>query len=288
MAGYEMVLRGLHRFFDLCETLDLRSDAEQGRFGIYESRMRHLIATIEALESGRPRRLLEALAPDLAIYAETFGESLEIIGMLDFLHQCPPAALAPMLRRVLKGPVLAADETFNSNDARNIQFELLLGTVLTQSGMTVELAEPDLRCHVGNISFFVACKRIWAPNRLNERIDGAIRQLQRELTSHPEAGGIIAISVTRQLTPTDGRPIHIASRAAAMELLSTEIEAFIARYCATWSATREAQGILFHTRGVFTNHETGTPDVGSFILMHGESPLVEAIAKRLCEVATNS
>lgn len=158
-AGYTEILRSLHTFFDLCETLDLRVDAEQGRFGFYEARIRHLISSIEAIRAGHPEeRLYRRLAPDLPIFTEALSEALEMGAMVHFLRQIPPDVLKPMLRFVLSGPVVP-EETHNTNQARNIQFELALGAQLTEAGMSVLFAEPDLRCTIRDLRFFVACKQ---------------------------------------------------------------------------------------------------------------------------------
>jgi hypothetical protein len=266
-AGYMEILRRLHTFFDLCDILDLRSDAEQGRFGIYEARIRHLIS--EVIRAGQSEELLyRRLAPDLPIFTEALSEALEIGAMVEFLRQIPPAVLKPMLRFVVEGPVVPSEETHNTNQARNIQFELALGAQLTAAGISVVFAEPDLRCTVSDLAFFVACKRIYSPTRLNQRIEGALHQLQRELQPHAELGGIIAISLSRALATEDGKPVQIASKASGLALLESQIDGFIQQYEATWEKSDAAQGILFHCRAAFTNLETNKIEVGTFIVMH--------------------
>jgi hypothetical protein len=281
-AGYAEILRKLQLFFNLCDTLDLRNEAEQGRFGIYEARIRHLISGIEAIQAGESEQLLFAkINPDLPFFVEALSEAFEVGRMVDFLLPFPRAVLRPMFQHVLGGPVLPSAETHNTNQARNIQFELSLGALLSRTGILVEFAEPDLRCRVADLSFFVACKRIWSPGRLNERIAGAIRQLQRELKPHPDGGGIIAISLSRVLARADGRPQHIASQAEGLQMMQSQIERFIDEYGARWEKSHEAQGILFQATSVFTNAGTGKIDVGGFIVMHGTGPIVEAVAMKL-------
>jgi hypothetical protein len=218
-AGYAEILRRLHLFFALCETLDLRNQAEQGRFGIYEGRIRHLISNIEAIRSGQPEGSLFArIAPELPFFVEALCEALEVGEMTEFLSQFPRKVLKPRLRLVIRGPVLPSDETNISNQARNIQFELSLGALLGRKGVSIDFAEPDLRCKVDGLSFFIACKRILSPSKLNTRINDATDQLRRGLEPHPEAGGIVAISLSSVLATSDGKPEAIAHKTKGWKL----------------------------------------------------------------------
>jgi hypothetical protein len=281
-AGYVEILRKLHLFFGLCETLDLRNQAELGRFGIYEGRIRHLISNIEAIQRGVPEGPLFAkIAPELPIFMAALSEAFEVGEMTTFLRNFPKEVLESRLKLVVQGPVLPSDEDQASNQARNIQFELALATILAQSGMSITFAEPDLRCEVNGLTFFIACKRIVSPRRLNKRINEATNQLRRELAPFPEAGGVIAISLSSVLATADGKSETIASQADGLKTMQTRIDTFVARHGARWQKTREAQGILFHVSSMFTNNGTGRVELGGFTVMHGTGPIVEAIATGL-------
>lgn len=122
---------------------------------------------------------------------------------------------------------------------------------------------------------------IYAPIRLNQRIESALHQLRRELRPHPGAGGVIAISLSRALAAEDGKPIQIASKASGLALLESEIDGFIQQYEAKWEKSEAAHGIMFHCRSVFTNLETNRIEIGTFIVMHGTGAIVEAVANGL-------
>lgn len=282
IAGYVSILKSLGTFFDLCAEVGLRNEAEQGRFGIYENRIRHLIALIEDIQRGVPEGPLFAkIATELPIYTESLTESLEVGRMTPFLNTVPKEVLKPLLNRIVRGPVLPSDESPSSNQARNVQFELSLAALLERAGVSASFREPDLRCQIGEVTFLVACKRIQSTKKLNTRINEATVQLERQLRGLPEnAGGVVAISLSSVLATTDGKPTAIASQADGLRRMQSQIEEFVNRR-AKWQKTREAQGILFHLTSTFTNHATGRIDSGSFSVIHGTGPIVEALAAKL-------
>lgn len=269
-------------FFELCDSVYLRPEAEGGRFGIYENRIRRLVNHIEAIGCGEPEGPLFAqIAPDLPVYLTALTESLEVGEITPFLSSCPRDLLVPRLKAVLRGPVLPSDENQSSNQARNIQFELYLAALLSRSGVSVSFGEPDLHCEIGNLTCFVACKRILSTSKLNKRINEATEQLGRAVAPLPEAGGVIAVSLSSAMAKTDGKSESIASREAGLTAMSSRIDEFIDRHKARWQQTREAQAILFHLSSMFTNTGTGRIESGRFIVLRGTGPLCEALAEKL-------
>jgi hypothetical protein len=118
-AGYSEILRQLGTFFELCDSACLRPEAEGGRFGIYENRIRRLVGHIEAIDRGEPEAPLFAeMARDLPVYLVALAECQEVGEMTPFLKTCPQDLLASRLKAVVRGPVLPSDENQSSNQAR--------------------------------------------------------------------------------------------------------------------------------------------------------------------------
>jgi len=285
-SAFSDILLRLGEFFGLCRDLGLHAEAEGGRFGIYRSRIVQLNAEIDRLRAGESEMpVYKKLAADLPRYLVALVESREIVELLPFLRGRPPRELVPRMRVLLAGPELPSEEDPASNQARNIQFELWLAGTLWRVGVQVELAEPDIRCEIGETILLFACKRLFSVRRLTRRINEATEQLQRNLRRLPEKSswGFIAISLSRVLGKTD-QSEAIANQAEGLEQLASRIDALVTRR-AKWHQTREAQGVVFHTASIFTNSETDRIEVGRFVTLFGDGPVCEIVAGKLQSAA---
>ncbi len=285
-AAFSDILLYLGEFFELCQDLGLHAEAEAGRFGVYRSRIGQLNGEIDRLRAGEAEMpVFKKLAADLPRYLVALAESQEIVELLPFLRARPPQELVPRMRLLLAGPELPSEEDQASNQARNIQFELWLAGTLWRVGVQVELAEPDVRCKIGETTVLFACKRLFSVKRLTRRINEATEQLQRNLEPLPEktSWGFIAISLSRVLGKTD-QSEAIANRAEGLERLASRIEVLVTRR-AKWHQTREAQGVVFHTASIFTNSETDRIELGKFVTLFGDGPVCEAVAVKLQSAA---
>lgn len=287
-AAFSDILLHLGEFFELCQDLGLHAEAEAGRFGAYRARIGQLNREIDRLRAGEAKMpIYKKLAADLPHYLVALAESQEIVELLPFLRARPPQELMPRMRLLLAGPELPSEEDQASNQARNIQFELWLAGTLWRVGVQIELAEPDLRCKIGETTVLFACKRLISVKRLTRRINEATEQLRRSLEPLPEktSWGFIAISLSRVLGKTD-QSEAIANRAEGLERLSSRIEALVTRR-AKWQQTREAQGVVFHAASIFTNSETDRIERGKFVTLFGDGPVCEAVAVKLQSAAVH-
>jgi hypothetical protein len=288
VKNFSDILISLEEFFDVCQELGLRTEAEAGRFGAYRSRIAQLNDEIRRPRAGdHEMDIYKKLAKTLPHYLVALSDSREIGSFVPFLRACPPSDLAPKVRALLTGPELMSEENQASNQARNIQFELWLATTLWRVGVEVELAEPDLRCKIGDATVLFACKRLLSVKKLNRRINEATEQLRRNLKALPEDGawGFVAISLSRILTNmSQSEPI--ADRSEGLQRLESRIEALITRG-AKWSQTREAQGVVFHLTSMFTNAEANRIESGGFLTLYGDGPVCAALAARLQSAAVN-
>ncbi len=284
-AAFSEIIILLDKFFDVCRELGLQAEAQGGRFGVYRSRLEQLSDQIARLRAGEEQMpIYRQLTADLPRNLVALTESQEIGSIMPFLQACPPQDLAPRVRAMLAGPELPSDEDGASNQARNIQFELRLAAILWAVGLDVELAEPDLRCKIGDATVFFACKRILSVRKLTKRINEATKQLRRALKVHPEAWGFIAISLSRVLA-NPSRSEVIANRSEGLAALASRIERIVTR--ARWHQTRAAQGVVFHLASMFSNSETDRIEAGSFLTLYGDSPICAALAAKLQTAADN-
>jgi hypothetical protein len=186
---------------------------------------------------------------------------------------------------LLSGAEMPSDEDQASNQARNIQFELWLATTLSRAGASVVLAEPDLRCTIGDITILVACKRLFSVRKLTKRINEATQQLHQELGAPAGEGcvGVVAISLARAV-PTNERSETIESQAEGMSLLAARIETVVERR-AKWRQSREAQAILFQIASTFTNRQIDRIQCGYFVAMYGDGRVAATRNEKLQPLA---
>jgi hypothetical protein len=280
-AAYSEILRDLEAFLALCGALGLEQDVAASRFSGYRARIHDLSREIGRLRAGEsPIPIYKTLAAELPKHLVALSESLEVGGIVPFMKKSPAEALKPRLKVVLSGPEMPSDEDQASNQARNIQFELWLAATLSRAGASVALAEPDLRCKIGNISILAACKRLFSGKKLTKRINDATAQLQRGLSGLDNGtSGIIAVSLSRVLETTD-RSETISTRREGLELLASRTAGLVEKR-AKWRQSREAQTLLFHAASMFTNRETERIESGCFLTMYGAGPVAAILDEKL-------
>jgi hypothetical protein len=283
-ARFDDILRGLSELFEICRDLGLERQALDGRFGVYRATILHVQSEFGKLRPGSdPTPVYRRISMSLPNVLTALAESQEICGIVPFLRTCSQTAVAPRLSAVLKGPELRGLEDEGSNQARNIQFELWLATLLWGADVEVSLEEPDLALRLGNDRILVACKRLFSVHKLTRRINEATDQLRRHLAQKSgPAWGVIAVSLAKILTGTD-RAETIANQTEGRAELAARIESLVERR-AKWAQTREAQGVVFHAGSVFTNAETNRIETGHFWTLYGDGPICGAIAAVLGRV----
>jgi hypothetical protein len=108
-------------------------------------------------------------------------------------------ALKAKLERALCGPISAFDEQPKNSAARNTMFELALAADWKNSGLDLELGEPDIRIRLGNATYQVECKRPFSEHSVRKNIKEAASQLGKELDKPGNECdyGIVAISRSR-------------------------------------------------------------------------------------------
>jgi len=195
--SYEYILQNLDHTLAFCKTIGLGPIAEKSRFAHYRRQIAHLLDVIETRPI--PRELVEHQDE----YRIALTESAEFGNLLPYLQQCDRTRVSLKIKACLSGPVLPSDESSTSNQARNLQFELYLASVLWQAGFQPILGEhPDLKCEVDGKWFFFECKRLLSNAKLKKRINEARKQIRRNLLTAPHgARGVVAVSLSMVLNP---------------------------------------------------------------------------------------
>jgi hypothetical protein len=270
--GYEGILEDLERALGFCSSLGLTEEASEGRFLDYRGRLQRLVEVVTRARAGSELSSEEHahLESETVRYRMAVSEALEFGQLIPFLKTRPQTQVRRRLRKVLAGPSLPSEEDPVSNEARNIQFELFLASQIWKAGFQPELGEhPDVKVHIEEFDFLIECKRLYSVARLGDRIQDAGVQLRHDLESHPQSGrGLVAISLSRVMNPTDEAPLIAsadAGRAALEAWLSTVSEHAAPFY---WKLIEEsvAVGAIFHTASGFSNTATGRFDHGNFFV----------------------
>ncbi len=266
-ASYEEILKRLTNGLAFCCSIGLKSPAEKGRFSHYQNRIKRLIRIARQGED-LPAKEKQHIFGQLQEYLVALSEGFEFGDIISRLQHLPREVLAPKLKTILKGPLLPSDENANSNDARNVLFELNIAARLKHAGIEPSLGEhPDVRCEIAGKTLFIECKRPLTETRLGENIEHAANQLLTDLASVPDAVGIIAVSVSKVLNPAY-RAVHAPNKTKAQAWLNEILEAAAASLSHIGVKFYDGRvvGGLFHAIAVFENVETGRYDVGQQFL----------------------
>lgn len=129
----------------------------------------------------------------------------------------------------------------SSTKARDAQYELKLRAVFQQAGMDVEMVEPDLVLHAGDLRIPVAAKRIQSAKGFEDRLRSGLRQLQR----HPDEG-IVAICLDQAIRPRN-KWLQVPNKNRLAPRVEEEMKAFLSpriRLVRTRMASKHTAGVL--------------------------------------------
>jgi aspartyl-tRNA(Asn)/glutamyl-tRNA(Gln) amidotransferase subunit B len=200
---YEDILKNLREARNWAEQIGGREIL--GRFREYEG---NIEALIRARESSNLDTFVKAKGNDVLMWS--LAESMEVGDLPDALRNVEPSILKDRLRRAFRGPIIPVGEDANTNDARNIMFELVLASFLSSAGFDVSLRkEVDIEASVENYRFVVECKRLQSEKRFGEQLGKACEQIGGVLDKDPAALGLIAVDITK--LRNTGTNIYVAS-----------------------------------------------------------------------------
>jgi len=216
-ASWAEILARLNGTLDLCRGLGLDDHVEGSRFLEYRE---HLFRLIKALEGGGQAGARKVFEADQLFSAVVLTESTELGDLEPFLQTVDPKIAAEKLVHILGGPLLPSDEDSNSNQPRNLLFELNLAARLWRAGFPPELGEhPDLAIVVGERRFLIQCKRPFSQRSARRCFDDARAQLRGDLANAPTGSrGVIALSLSRLFHPGDQLFVYSSEKQARRQM----------------------------------------------------------------------
>jgi len=222
-------------------------------------------------------------------------EAQELIVIHDELRARTNSEIERRLTACYKGPADARDEQpqSSSNRARNITFELYLGSQLLRAGLEVVFhSTGDLRFHALGREFFVECKRPQSAASVERLHAEAVRQLAARFSSasNPQsARGLVAISATKMFMG-DSRIIPVSDRTRLDRYVRKAADQF---FSGAGSATglpsdNRVVATLVDIRALFRLDRPNSIEVGGNLslapvlnLPSQDEPVVQALATQI-------
>lgn len=202
--SFDAILSDLEATLEFCRSIGVPTDGS--RFTEYNARLDHLIRVVRLrqLNIAVGRSVEEELDAKGLHYIVALTEGTELGDILPFLRTAEPDLIGPKLRDVLRGPELPTDEDGDSNQSRNILFELNLAARLHRAGFEPILGDhPDVACVVDGRELFFECKRPFSPDRVSRVMSRAAGQLESDIREHPGARGMVAVSLSKVMNVGD-------------------------------------------------------------------------------------
>lgn len=132
----------------------------------------------------------------------SLSELLDLNRVISFLEKVDKENLKVYLKKlkiVFNAPLLLMNENSNSNEPRNIIFELRLFARFKEKEYATKLCldHPDILVNANNNEYAIECKRIFQPETLIDNTKDAINQLLKYSLNGQRRYGVIALSITR-------------------------------------------------------------------------------------------
>lgn len=115
-----------------------------------------------------------------------------------YLSNIDSSNLTDSLRKIVKGPVLLAQEKKDGGSihGRNFSFELYTASRLAKAGYDVTFdTDADINFIKSEVLFHVECKRVISENNMDSLIEKAIKQIDKRCSDNDR--GIVAVSVSK-------------------------------------------------------------------------------------------
>jgi hypothetical protein len=196
------IAAGLDEALDFCRELGLGLQVERSRrFQAHRACLAELAVAVQAGGHGAARDLFDR---NRVRASTALTEGAEFVDSLPFIRTVPRYIIRRKLTSILQGPPLPTDEDPNTNQARNVLFELTMASKLWRAGLAPELGEPDIRCWMNGRALYLECKRPFSRRGARQAYTDALGQLATGLRGAPVgARGAVALSITRFVNPGD-------------------------------------------------------------------------------------
>jgi len=132
----------------------------------------------------------------------SLSELHDLNRIISFLEKVDKENLKVYLKKlkiVFNAPLLLMNENSNSNEPRNIMFELRFFSRFKEKEYATKLCldHPDILVNTNNNEYAVECKRIFQPETLIDNTKDAINQLLKYSLNEQRRYGVVALSITR-------------------------------------------------------------------------------------------
>jgi hypothetical protein len=199
-------------------------------------------------------------------YVDGLFEAMEIHEIMRAFRGSTSAALKTKLARALSGPFSAFEERPTNSSARNTMFELSLAAGWRNSGVEVEIGEPDIRIRFDTAAFQVECKRPFSENSVRSNIVEAGSQLGDALDKPGSENdyGIVAISLSRVFRK--GNLVCFAPEGTGRQVINKTLAEMLDEHVNDWGLRRFRE---LHGRIVAVMFHLEAPwDIGGERLIH--------------------
>lgn len=273
-VSWDWILNGLDEALDFCQGLGLRQRFEAGRFGEHRVRVAKLVS---ALKIGGQNGAKAEFNEHPARSSTALTEGFELAETLPFARSVASETIKPRLVRILRGPAVPTDENANTNEARNVLFELNVASKLWRAGFQPELSEhPDVRCSIDGRAVHIECKRPFSRSGSRQAYTDSLAQIRKGLAEAPRsARGVVALSVTRLLN-VGNRVIEHCTKDPLEDRLGELLERATAEVSRGWNEPApEVIGLLWHvaTPALDTSQTPALFGVAEQLNVQAKSPL---------------
>jgi hypothetical protein len=211
----------------LCDWLhSLAIKFEKGRVAQY---LRTQKAISEHIAKGNPADSESSV--DFAQQADNFHDVSELLFIKQQLGDYDSKAFKTTLQLAVKGPILLADETPETSDARNRVFELAMAGRLREAGFKPRFVEPaDAVVTVDGITCSLECKRIQSEVGLEDAIEHSYSQTKHRIKdSLANARGLIAVDISKIINPTGAQYFSATSSDHLAQIVEQRLTEFVER-----------------------------------------------------------
>ncbi|MBW8003202.1 MAG: hypothetical protein FVQ80_14475 [Planctomycetes bacterium] len=196
-----------------------------------------------------PTELIQPDDPrfETALEAE---RDLQVLGFVFEQADMHPtdAEFQPLVKKALKDSLLPHEDRSKSK-GRDAQFELFVAAICQKAGMhPVSCEEPDVTCHVGDIKFGIAAKRIKNVTRVEKHVRKAAHQIE-----NARFPGIIVLDTCVALNRNNERITTQIPEEQFGYIYSEAINHFVDDFydnIQDWVCRKGVRGIVIHDQQV--------------------------------------
>ncbi|MDD5260064.1 MAG: hypothetical protein PHD29_08855 [bacterium] len=196
--SFEQVLIGAEIFLKILDKYKIQYS---------KNRWSNYIERISLLEEARKGGKIEEFLKKEPIpkIILTLMELQDLGFIAKFENILPDGFKISKFKKMIEGNDFLIDETVDTNQARNTQFELVMAIYCVLGGYEIEQKDiTDIPLKRNDEYSLIECKRPFTEVSLGQNIDNAVQQLQKRFTNYENSNGFVAISFQRIIPKVTG------------------------------------------------------------------------------------